>query len=71
MKLYTKEQMIQAYELGLGLTHEEVLEEFVPIQLPTWEEINEIAEEMSVGCTTSFIQGVEWLIDEIKGGQGE
>lgn len=86
MKLYTEEQMIQAYELGLGLTHEEVMEEFVPIQLPTDEEIYELAKEQypismekfgnemmdgNIYFRSIFIQGVEWMRDKIKEGSHE
>lgn len=77
MKMYTEEQMIQAYELGRGLTHEEVLEEFVPIQLPSDEEIENNAysdrqvdyweHEQQIG----FQRGAKWMRDKIKGGQGE
>ena len=77
MKLYTEEQMIQAYELGLGLTHEEVMEQFVPIQLPSDEEIENNAysdrnvnyweHEQQIG----FQRGAKWMRDKIKGGQCE
>ena len=83
MKLYTEEQMIQAYKLGLGLTQEEVIEQFVPIQLPSDEEIYELAKEQypismekfgnemmdgNIYFRSIFIQGVEWMRDKIKGG---
>jgi hypothetical protein len=82
-KLYTKEQMIQSYELGRGLTHEEVMERFIPIQLPTDEDIYELAKEQypismekfgnemmdgNIYFRSIFIQGVEWMRDKIKGG---
>ena len=76
MKLYTEEQMIQAYELGLGLTHEEVLEQFVPIQLPTDEEIDKANGYAYYGKPNgekylAFNEGAKWMRDKIKGGQGE
>jgi hypothetical protein len=82
-KLYTEEQMIQSYELGRGLTHEEVMERFIPIQLPTDEDIYELAKEQypismekfgnemmdgNIYFRSIFIQGVEWMRDKIKGG---
>ena len=82
-KLYTKEQMIQSYELGRGLTHEEVMERFIPIRLPTDEDIYELAKEQypismekfgnemmdgNIYFRSIFIQGVEWMRDKIKGG---
>lgn len=83
MKLYTENQMIQAYESGRGLTHEEVLEQFVPIQLPTDEESAiialKIADTLKDKLTSSqeafFLSGFQtyakWMRDKIKGGQDE
>lgn len=74
-KLYTKEQMIQAYELGRGLTHEEVMEQFVPIQLPTDEEIENEAEDYAdrnvYNPVFAFDHGAKWMRDKIQGGQDE
>ena len=84
-KLYTEEQMIQAYESGRGLTHEEVLEQFVPIELPTdgeiWDESveiypypNPITVGLEVGTSMKrsyFTVGAKWMRDKIKGGGNE
>lgn len=72
-KLYTEDQMIQAYESGRGLTHEEVLEQFVPIQLPTDEELEKIAKEKHIGLSyrRCFLQGAKWMRNKIQGGQDE
>ena len=73
MELYTKEQIIQAYELGLGLTHEEVMEQFVPIQLPSDEEIKEEAKKEILYALEAkgFHDGANWMRDKIKGGGNE
>lgn len=76
MELYTEEQMIQAYELGLGLTHEEVMEQFVPIQLPTDEDIHrnrpyESISDWGIGFHSGWKEGAKWMRDKIQGGQDE
>lgn len=73
MELYTEEQMIQAYELGLGLTHEEVMEQFVPIQLPTDEDIHrnrpyESISDWGIGFHSGWKEGAKWMRDKIQGG---
>ena len=94
-KIYTKEQVIKAIQLAQKCEHdcggvyfycteiEEVIEELTPIQLPTDEEIYELAKEQypismekfgnemmdgNIHFRSIFIQGVEWMRDKIKGG---
>lgn len=91
-KLYTEEQLREAlkfarYSTGnLVRTNDQIVESLTPIQLPTDEEIYELAKEQypismekfgnemmdgNIHFRSIFIQGAEWMRDKIKGGQGE
>ena len=100
-KLYTEEQLRKAidlsYSYGLAKPNSgrlsdipnvqnKIIETLIPIQLPTNEEIYELAKEQypismekfgnemmdgNIYFRSIFIQGVEWMRDKIKGGQGE
>ena len=75
-KLYTEEQVkqiIDIAEFNKHLTHDEILKEFSPIQLPSDEEIennaysdrrvNDWENEQQIG----FERGAKWMRDKIKG----
>ena len=85
-KLYTEEQVIAGIKLFRGVTEEsakKVVELLTPIELPTDEEVYELAKEQypismekfgnemmdgNIYFRSIFIQGVEWMRDKIKGG---
>jgi len=93
-KLYTEEQVRimlgKARLLNMDdtemFTDDYLIEQQTPIQLPTDEEIYELAKEQypismekfgnemmdgNIYFRSIFIQGVEWMRDKIKGGQDE
>ena len=97
-KLYTEEQVkmmlvrAKIFDGKVGddfifiLSEKDILESITPIQLPTDEEVYELAKEQypismekfgnemmdgNIYFRSIFIQGVEWMRDKIKGGQGE
>ena len=77
MKLYTEEQVRQAYNLGFvdGYDVEEKCENsamslFTPIQLPSDEEIEKEAFQIPFNNTNefydkSFIKGAKWMKQQI------
>lgn len=75
-KLYTEEQLKEFFKEHYFITEED-LKNFIPIQLPTDEEIENNAysdrqvdyweHEQQIG----FQRGAKWMRDKIKGGQGE
>lgn len=88
MKLYTEEQVKKMIEKSreTGLTAEYLILNTPSIQLPTDEEIYELAKEQypismekfgnemmdgNIYFRSIFIQGVEWMRDKIKGGNNE
>lgn len=73
MKIYTEEQVMQMLEVCRDsdlyediLTFDDILKTQTPIELPSDEEIEERAERNI--SPYSFIDGVDWLKDYIKGG---
>jgi len=75
-KLYTEEQLKEFFKEHYFITEED-LKNFIPIQLPTDEEIENNAysdrqvdyweHEQQIG----FQRGAKWMRDKIKGGQDE
>lgn len=74
-KLYTEEQVKQMIEKSreTGLTAEYLILTTSSIQLPTDEEIEDIALDTFLNGSKrfGFIEGAKWMRDKIKGGQGE
>ena len=90
-KLYTKKQVIDMLNEHAEFNDyypnvSSILENYTPIQLPTDEEIYELAKEQypismekfgnemmdgNIHFRSIFIQGVEWMRDKIKGGNNE
>ncbi len=84
-KLYTEEQVSNAIKLakkcesdcgGVYFDYEktsEIIEELTPIELPTDEEIDDVALDTFLNGSKrfGFIEGAKWMRDKIKGGQGE
>ena len=84
MKLYTEEQMRKAlrtyFDLSKFLTESDVIKEFTPIELPSDEEIEEIAFRSVNGLTDyltpkelnclreGYMNGMKLLINVIQGG---
>ena len=67
MKLYTEEQVkeiIDIAEFGRHRNYDELLREFTPVQLPTEEEIEHVAEEHAT-FAPSFKYGVKFVFDKI------
>lgn len=69
MKLYTREQMIKAFEYGRTLKDfdwiGDMIDSLIPIKLPTEKQI----EQEAVGHSTfspSYIEGAKYVIDYIK-----
>lgn len=87
MKLYTEEQVhkiIKLAEFGRHITYGELLDEFTPIELPSDEEIGEVARDkinlsndcfgqydFTSGKQDGFMEGAEWMRDKIQGGNNE
>ena len=72
MKLYTREQMIQAFNYGKKLEGfdwiGDMIDSLPPIELPSDEEIWEKIEDSaySLEYDTGFTQGAKWVIEQIK-----
>lgn len=71
MKLYTEEQMIQAFDYGKTLEpfdcFEDMIDSLAPIELPSEEEIEFVADRFTGGLEALvFKDGVEWVINHIK-----
>ena len=72
MKLYTEEQMIQAFAYGKTLEpfdcFEDMIDSLTPIELPSDEEIDDKIEDSSYSLEfdAGFKFGVEWTINHIK-----
>lgn len=80
-KLYTEEQVREAYLSGMYVTvsFEEVLQRLTPIELPTDEEIKKEAKDnceynqyslrqFDSKFIDTFIDGAKWMRDKIQGG---
>lgn len=69
MKLYTEEQVREAYLSGMYVTvsFEEVLQRLTPIELPSDEEIYgmELGTGMHDFYKGGFIEGAKWVINKI------
>lgn len=76
-KLYTEEQMIQAFAYGRTLEPFDSFDDFIasltPIQLPTDEEIEMAApyvprdaHDYYVGDRDGFIEGAKWYREQLK-----
>jgi hypothetical protein len=77
-KLYTEEQVTNLTEAAFmaGQNHNPFifqieLNKLTPIELPTDEEIEEVAEKTLSVNFLSFIEGTKWMRDKIKGGGDE
>jgi hypothetical protein len=78
-KLFTEEQvriMISEarfidYEDQHLYTDDYLIEQQIAIELPTDEEIYELAEKILAVDYLSFTEGAKWMRDKIKGGQDE
>ena len=74
MKLYTEEQVRQAYNLGFvdGYDVEEKCENsamslLIPIELPSDEKIDKIAEKTLGVSMNGFRLGAKWMKEQILG----
>ena len=76
MKLYTEEQLIKAIKLAqecesdcggvyFGYTETEIINEIIPIELPSEKEINDYANDNVESI--SFVNGAIWMRDRLKG----
>lgn len=74
-KLYTREQMIDAFSYGKTLEPFDCFDDFIqslnPIQLPTDEEILEKVNNFHSLGRLGFKEGAKWMRDKIKGEQDE
>ena len=72
MKLYTREQMIEAFNYGKTLEGfdwiGDMIDSVTPIELPSEEEIEKIFAKKLIPPTHNqgFKLGVEWVIEQIK-----
>ena len=69
MKLYTREQMIEAFNYGQTLKGfdwiGDMIDSLEAIELPTDEEIDN-ASLMISNDRVEFIKGAKWVIEQIK-----
>ena len=72
MKLYTEEQLITCYNKGLREGKNNVIDSnllygFLPIELPSDEEIEKAAND-NIWCESEveFYEGAKWVIEHIK-----
>jgi hypothetical protein len=74
-KLYTEEQLRDAIAFGNinrpSISNDYWIERQTPIELPTDEEIYELAEKILAVDYLSFTEGAKWMRDKIKGGNNE
>jgi hypothetical protein len=72
MKLYTREQMIEAFNYGKKLEGfdwiGDMIDSLTPIELPSDEEIDDKIEDWSYSLEydTGFTRGAKWVIEQIK-----
>jgi hypothetical protein len=75
IKLYTEEQLRDAIAFGNisrpNISNDDWIERQTPIELPTDEEIYELAEKILAVDYLSFTEGAKWMRDKIKGGDNE
>ena len=72
MKLYTEEQVREAYNRGRTdwineIESDNILSTLTPIELPSDEEIDELLERKSSVNLLGFITGVKWMKEQILG----
>ena len=75
-KLYTEEQVRDMLNINVEFDHytpniDSILSDYTPIQLPTDEKIEKVAEKKLSVNFLSFIEGAKWMRDKIKGGADE
>jgi hypothetical protein len=72
-KLYTEEEVRKLLNemLLLSSSVDDAINSLTPIELPTDEEIEKVAEKKLSVNFLSFIEGAKWMRDKIKGGQDE
>jgi hypothetical protein len=76
MKLYTEEEVRKAIELSDGRSIDEVLAGLTPIEMPSDEEIDEVASDYrsnSKFCDIEIFEdgakfAIKWMRDKIRGG---
>jgi hypothetical protein len=75
MKLYTREQMIQAFDYGKTLKGfdwiGDMIDSLEAIELPSDEEIEEMGKDVIVYNDTKrgwFVEGLRFMRDKIQGG---
>ena len=75
MKLYTREQMIEAFNYGQNLKGFDSLGDMIDsldaIELPSDEEIDEMGKDVIVYNDTKrgwFVEWLKYMRDKIKGG---
>ena len=72
MKIYTEEQMIQAFDYGKTLEpfdcFEDMIDSLAPIELPSEEDIVFAADDIAYygSDAVCFEAGAEWVINHIK-----
>jgi len=72
MKLYTEEQLLKAIQLGRNYggwvtTEPEILKQLIPIELPSDEKIDKIAEKTLGVSMNGFRLGAKWMKEQILG----
>ena len=74
-KLYTEEQLRDAIAFGNisrpNISNDDWIERQTPIELPTDDEIYELAKKILSVDYLSFTEGAKWMRDKIKGGNNE
>jgi hypothetical protein len=78
MKLYTRDQMIEAFNYGQKLEKfdwiGDMIDSLEARELPTDEEIHEISKDVIIYNDTKrgwFIEGLKFMRDKIQGGINE
>ena len=72
MKLYTEEELLKAIQLGRNYggwvtTEPEILKQLIPIELPSDEKIDKIAEKTLGVSMNGFRLGAKWMKEQILG----
>ena len=72
MKLYTEEELLKAIQLGRNYggwvtTEPEILKQLIPIELPSDDKIDKIAEKTLGVSMNGFRLGAKWMKEQILG----
>ena len=72
MNLYTERELLKAIQLGRNYggwvtTEPEILKQLIPIELPSDEKIDKIAEKTLGVSMNGFRLGAKWMKEQILG----